>query len=115
MKLKFKLFIISLFVGFIIMFAFMQVIDVSAFWVRDVCWIENYLDIDFTVCEVPGGIYVLTPTPTPTVRVRNNMGYPAPPDDMGYPAPSDNTPTPYPTFTPRPTPTYAPTLNPYGD
>ena len=35
---------------------------------QDLCWVENFEDIDYTVCEVEGGIYVLTPTPAPTQK-----------------------------------------------
>ncbi len=31
---------------------------------QDTCWVENFLDTDYTVCEVEGGIYIQTPTPT---------------------------------------------------
>jgi len=35
---------------------------------KDLCRIENIEDVDYTVCEVEGGIYVLTPTPSPTPK-----------------------------------------------
>jgi len=36
----------------------------------DVCWIENYLDVDWVVCEVEGGIYIQEPSETPVRAVR---------------------------------------------
>ena len=35
---------------------------------KDLCRIENVEDVDYTVCEVEGGIYILTPTPSPTQK-----------------------------------------------
>jgi hypothetical protein len=96
-------------------------------YVKDVCWVENYLETDFTVCQVENGIYILTPTPTgtpkPKVKIRQPRCYdPLEPwqcqvltyvptwintvDNYPYPAPVETQIIP--TITPRPTPTLAP-------
>lgn len=86
----------------------------SPAWVKDTCWIENYLDIDFTVCEVSGGIYILTPTPTPTDRPKVKHGRPDKFTSTSVPIPTYEESTPAPTRIPRLTPTYAPTMDPWA-
>lgn len=65
-KMKFKLGGISVLI--VIVIALTAIIGVSA---KDTCWIENFLSTDYTVCEVEGGIYILTPTPTATKKVKS--------------------------------------------
>ena len=92
MKPKFKLFIVSIFIGFIIVFAFMQIIGVDASGNN-----RSYLPI--IIWTVPISVpnwNVLTPTWSPCWMLPTDIPFSCP-----LPTPLSGTPVPSPIPTPN--------------